>query len=227
MRSSASPDKAPQRGRYSPRMETGEVTLRPATPGDAEFLAWGLNEAAGGLFDSLFGRRSSTILATVVAQPVHAFSFEHAVVAEVANEPLGFCQGMPEGTPGGTAEIVAAARLRAIRAVAVAVLGWPVFAALERHQPGEWYLQAVAVRPQARGLGLGSALFRDAINRAADAGCDTLTLDVDAANEGAIALYERMGLQVTSTSRRAVLLGGVRVHRMSAPVGSDVRRPPG
>lgn len=39
-------------------METGAAVLRPATSGDAEFLAWGLNEAAGGLFDSLLGKRA-------------------------------------------------------------------------------------------------------------------------------------------------------------------------
>jgi ribosomal protein S18 acetylase RimI-like enzyme len=120
---------------------------------------------------------------------------------------------------------VAAARLRAIRAFSLAVLGWPVFAALERHQPGEWYLQAVAVRPQARGLGLGSTLLRDALTRAVAADCDTLTLDVDVANEGAIALYERLGLEVVSTSRRAVLLGDVRVHRMAVTVKSSDSHP--
>ncbi len=206
-------------------METGAAVLRPATSGDAEFLAWGLNEAAGGLFDSLLGKRGPVILATVIAQPIHAFSFEHAVVAEVSGEPLGFCQGFPEGTPTGTGAIVAAARLRAIRAFSLAVLGWPVFAALERHQQGEWYLQAVAVRPQARGLGLGSALFQEALTRAVAADCDTLTLDVDVANEGAIALYERLGLQVVSTSPRAVLLGGVRVHRMAIMVNSSESQP--
>ncbi|MDQ1308619.1 MAG: hypothetical protein QG671_4454 [Actinomycetota bacterium] len=206
-------------------METRAVVLRPATAGDAGFLAWGLNEAAGGLFDSLLGKRGPAILAAVIAQPVHAYSFEHAVVAEASGEPLGFCQGFPDGTPAGTGAMVAAARLRAVRAFSVAVLGWPVFAALERHQPGEWYLQAVAVRPQARGLGLGSTLLRDALTRAVAADCDTLTLDVDVANEGAIALYERLGLEVVSTSRRAVLLGDVRVHRMAVTVKSSDSHP--
>ena len=100
----------------------------------------------------------------------------------------------------------------------LALLGRPVFSALDRHSPGEWYLQAIAVRSLARGSGVGRLLFADAFTRAARAGCETLALDVDAANVRARALYERLGLRVRSSSRKAVLLGGVRVHRMAAAV---------
>lgn len=197
---------------------SGDVHLRAASVGDTDFLAWGLNEAAGGLFVTMLGKRAPAILGSVVSQPTHDFSFEHAVVAMKAGSPVGFCQGMPYGTPSGTDALMRVAGIRSIRAMAVALFGRPVFSALERRSPGEWYLQAIAVPPHARGLGVGQLLFADAFRRAAVAGCRTLTLDVDAANSRARALYERLGLQVVYSSGKAVLLDGAQIHRMSAPV---------
>lgn len=199
-------------------LASGDVHLRAATIGDADFLAWGLNEAAGGLFVTMLGRRAPAILGAVVSQPAHEFSFEHAVVAVKAGSPVGFCQGMPYGTPSGTDALMRVAGIRSIRAGAVALLGRPVFSALERHSPGEWYLQAIAVQSQSRGFGVGQMLFADAFRRAAVAGCHTLTLDVDATNTRARALYERLGLHVVHSSGKAVLLDGAQIHRMSAPV---------
>jgi ribosomal protein S18 acetylase RimI-like enzyme len=190
--------------------------LRPAGPHDTQFLAWGLDEAAGGLFTTMFGARSGAILATVVAQPEHAYSFQHATVAEVDGQERGFCQGWPYGTPAGDGALMRAGRIRSIRAAAVSILGRPALAALDRHAPGEWYLQAIAVHPAARGHGIGQALFAEAVTRARSAGCTTLTLDVDAANVRARSLYERLGLLVVSVSPRALLPGGTRVQRMSA-----------
>ena len=192
--------------------------LRRATPADADLLAWGLNEAAGGLFDVLLGRRASHILASIMSQPTHAFSFEHAVLFEMNAVPVGMCQGFPYGTPEGVRAFVHAAKLRTFRAAIVAGLGWPVFAAMSHHSPGEWYLQAIAVRANARGMGVGATLLANATSRAIRAGCDALTLDVDAKNVRAKALYEREGFQERSLSPRAPLAGGARVYRMSKPV---------
>ena len=76
------------------------------------------------------------------------------------------------------------------------------------------------MHPSARGSGVGRALLGNAVGRARSAGCAALALDVDVANVRARALYERLGLAVVSTSARAVLLGGTRVHRMSAPLAA-------
>ncbi len=203
--------------------DTGSVApnpaqLRPAEPEDCPFLAWGLDEAAGGLFTTMFGARSSTILGRVMTQPGHTYSFEHATVAEVDGQVRGFCLGWPQGTHSGDGALLRAAGPRAARAAAVTLLGWPALATLDRHAPGEWYLLAIAVHPRARGTGVGHTLFADAITRARSVGCSVLTLDVDVKNTRARGLYEQLGLVVESTSARAVLLGGTRVHRMGAPL---------
>ena len=52
---------------------------------------------------------------------------------------------------------------------------------------------AVAVVPNARGLGVGSALLRALLERARDDGYAALSLAVDRHNEGAIGLYRQFG----------------------------------
>jgi ribosomal protein S18 acetylase RimI-like enzyme len=52
---------------------------------------------------------------------------------------------------------------------------------------------AVAVVPNARGLGVGSALMRALLERAREDGYAALSLAVDRHNEGAIGLYRQFG----------------------------------
>ena len=52
---------------------------------------------------------------------------------------------------------------------------------------------AVAVVPNARGLGVGSALLRGLLERAREDGHAALSLAVDRHNEGAIGLYRQFG----------------------------------
>lgn len=79
-------------------VRTGPV-LRAAVPDDAALLAWGLGEAADGLFATMLGRRAGAILTKVMSQATHEYSFQHAAVAELDGAPAGVCQGFPAGTP--------------------------------------------------------------------------------------------------------------------------------
>ncbi len=54
---------------------------------------------------------------------------------------------------------------------------------------------AVAVVPNARGKGVGSALLAALLERARADGHEALSLSVDRHNEGAIALYEQVGFR--------------------------------
>jgi ribosomal protein S18 acetylase RimI-like enzyme len=59
---------------------------------------------------------------------------------------------------------------------------------------------AVAVVPNARGLGVGSALMRALLERAREDGYSALSLAVDRHNEGAIGLYRQFGfVQIAET----------------------------
>ncbi len=63
-----------------------------------------------------------------------------------------------------------------------------------------WHLMNVAVDPDARRRGLGSALLAAMIERAGEDA--PYTLEVRTSNFGAIAMYERFGFRAAGTRRR-------------------------
>jgi len=191
------------------------ATLRPARfdERDAQAYATYLNAAADGFFAELFGAQWRRIIAQVALVPGHDLSLDNVVMAEVDGRTVGSCAG------GEDAEIplgllVRASGWRAIRAAAVWIAGFPTTSWLSKREPGDWNLQSVAVAPDARGAGVGAALFADALGRARAAGARRMVLDVRVGNDGAKRLYERLGMRVMGTSPALTLPGVHRVHRM-------------
>jgi ribosomal protein S18 acetylase RimI-like enzyme len=66
------------------------------------------------------------------------------------------------------------------------------------HAAGDCWLEDLYVRESARRSGLGAAVVEKALGRARERGCERVELDVNEANAGAIALYERFGFSVFS-----------------------------
>jgi ribosomal protein S18 acetylase RimI-like enzyme len=66
----------------------------------------------------------------------------------------------------------------------------PVFDWPDRLKVGDIY-----VREQYRGTGLGRTLIERARERAVDAGCGQLVLDVDVDNERALGFYDSLGFE--------------------------------
>lgn len=64
---------------------------------------------------------------------------------------------------------------------------------LKRTVPGSWYIAALAVFPENRGLKVGQHLLRGAEACARDDGADEITLMVASFNPDARRLYERVG----------------------------------
>jgi ribosomal protein S18 acetylase RimI-like enzyme len=65
---------------------------------------------------------------------------------------------------------------------------------------------AIAVVPNARGKGIGSALLEALVARAREAGHDAISLSVDKLNEGAIHLYEQYGFERVSEDDTSVTM---------------------
>ncbi|MHB0858126.1 MAG: GNAT family N-acetyltransferase [Anaerolineae bacterium] len=66
---------------------------------------------------------------------------------------------------------------------------------------GEVYLSALAVKPEARGQGVGTALLNEVLAYAQELGKSTIGLEVIDTNPGARRLYERMGFVVIKRQR--------------------------
>lgn len=65
----------------------------------------------------------------------------------------------------------------------------------------EIHINNVAILPELRGRGIGTALMRRVMEEARRLGAKRATLEVRASNEGARKLYERLGFYVAATRR--------------------------
>jgi ribosomal protein S18 acetylase RimI-like enzyme len=193
-----------------------DVILRDARrdPKDEAAVAWDLETATDRMFSAMLGSRWEATLRAVVAQPGHAWSVERARIAEIDGATVGVLLGGPATTPEPADSLGLPWGWTRLRLLAVGLACQPFLSFMSRHEPGEWYLPAMSVKPEARGKGVGATLLDDAVTRAGEAGATSITLDVDAKNSGARRLYEKHGFVVTGVSPTAWLAGGVRVQRM-------------
>ena len=65
----------------------------------------------------------------------------------------------------------------------------------------EIHINNVAIRPQFRGRGMGTALMRHVLAQAKVLGARRATLEVRASNIGALRLYQRLGFYVEARRR--------------------------
>ncbi|HET7368446.1 MAG TPA: GNAT family N-acetyltransferase [Gaiella sp.] len=112
----------------------------------------------------------------------------------------------PEDTGPGPVALYVKAWGRPGDAAMIAIDGgFPAGAAwyrlFSRNRPGYGFVDertpelAIAVVPNARGKGVGSALLEALLERARTEGHDAISLSVDRNNAGAIELYERYGFE--------------------------------
>lgn len=85
---------------------------------------------------------------------------------------------------------------------------WLEAAEKKRHRGGLW---GMYVRPASRGRGVGGALVRHVLDRAAAAGLEQVHLGVGAGNSAARALYEACGFVAYGTEPRALKIGAAYV----------------
>ncbi len=167
------------------------VTIRKATPGDAELLVRVIDMASEGLLPTLWeamapeGMDATAVGLSMVSAQDGEFSFANGFVLENDGKPIGGMIGYPlPDTPKPPDPAVPAA-----------------FAPIEELTnlaPSHWYVNVVALDPAWRGNGLGSALLDEAEGQALSAKCPGMALIVAASNAVARHAYERAGfLEVT------------------------------
>lgn len=74
------------------------------------------------------------------------------------------------------------------------------FVELEKRSIGTWYINALAVFAEHRGLGLGTQLMKRVERLALDSGYEKMSIQVYAQNHGAVKLYKRLGYTQSASS---------------------------
>ena len=195
------------------------VVLRPARPEPAEGEAFAryVEIAADDLFRVLFGARSQPIIARAYLRPGHDLSHEHVVFAEKSGSLVGMVSGYTASQHRDTSdsELMKAAGVAGwIRMLALTPFAYGLLRFMNRLDDGDFYVQAIAVDESTRGEGVGSQLLDLAEQRARDASCRRLTLDVSSTNAGARRLYERRGMTVEAESPGIAFVPDSSVYRM-------------
>ncbi|MDD3119483.1 MAG: GNAT family N-acetyltransferase [Victivallales bacterium] len=162
--------------------------IRPAQPGDSDFLAELAVMASGGLIPAVLGDLATgwtpaAMLALLLRMENDTYSWRNAVVAEAGGQPVGMALAYPALNAmvrgGVTAETSAHRELMR------------PFQELSDHE--SYYLCSLAVLPSRRGGGIGAALLAAVAGQAREQGYPALTLHVLARNHRAVAFYRRNG----------------------------------
>ena len=172
-------------------------TIRQADLSDAEDLAKLINLAGEGIPNWLWTRACTddqTPLDIGIERAKRTeggFSYTKAMVADLHGSPAGMVLSYPiaEAPTDNPDDLPA-----------------PIapFVALEKLSVGTWYINALAVFPEAQNRGLGTKLLAAAESLATAYEYTKMSIQVYAQNTGAVRLYERHGYVLTA--REAVRL---------------------
>mgnify|MGYP001814696991 CR=1 FL=1 len=203
-------------------MTSEPVTLRPAVATIDEGLLYAryLNVSADGAFRALLGRQYDRVIAEAYLSPGHDLSYETAVFAERSGRIAGVASGYTshQHEQASDEPLRRAAGFRMLRMAAFSVLGRGMKKFIKTVPDGDYYLQAIAVDNQYRGLGIGSTLLDHSEETGRASGCARFVLDVAEKNTGARQLYERRGMEVEAKSPSILLIPNTRACRMVKPL---------
>lgn len=186
------------------------ITTRPATAGDAPFLAWVMQEAARshlerGIWDRLFpgedGPRLEILAAIANTERVHFSHYGRFRVLEVDGEPA-CAMSAYENSQHGMAVLSAAIaetltglgwspeemQAMAQRGVSFALTGYP-------NEDGLWIIEWVATRPEYRGRALVKRLMNEVLDIGRDHGFQRAQIGYLLGNVRAKRAYEGVGFR--------------------------------
>jgi ribosomal protein S18 acetylase RimI-like enzyme len=199
---------------------TRELAIRPATPADAQFLAWTAQEAdrahtGKGSLDLIFDLEESErldILAALTTSDVDSY-LHHSrfLVADLDDQPAAALSGyVAADLPTDSFEAATRHTLRQ--------RGWPAerinsLIARKRYFSSNYFrvpepsdtlrVEWVAARPQARRRGLIQRLLISLLEAARDRGMPTAHVGTPLGNTPAIRAYERAGFTIYAEARHA------------------------
>jgi ribosomal protein S18 acetylase RimI-like enzyme len=203
------------------------VSLRPAVPFDANAASALIYETMPTLGEYLFGQPDAEgtirVLAVLFREPGHLLSYQFSTLAEAAGKIVGIAQSLPSADLAkATARMVrVCGKCFGLRsALRLAWRGFPL--AFEPDaEPGEWYVNTLAVASSRRNRGVGRALLENAERQARERSLPVCSLSVMLHNTGAKKFYEQVGYRAVRKHISRFRSPGVKYtgfYRMIKPV---------
>lgn len=176
---------------------TSEIGVRRATRSDGAILARLIDIAGDGIPTHLWGASAGPGETALdvgrrrAERDEGGFSFRNAMLAEIDGAVAGLLLGyrQPDFFDDGNMDLLPPIVQPLVE--------------LEAAAPGSWYLNALAVLPNAQGRGVGRRLLAEADRLAAESGAPLLSVIVASENGRAFSLYRQHGFR--EIDRRAVV----------------------
>lgn len=182
--------------------QDGKIIIRQAKPIPEEGLQYAkyLNVAAEGFFKSMLGNATYDIISEAYVKSNNDYSFENTYFIEYDNSIVGMISGytktQKDGFDGKILSRSAAGSKLKIRIFTIT--GRILSHFIGPKSNDEYYIQAIAISNDMRGMGLGQKLLNYIERFCLEKGCSVLSLDVSSKNTTAIKAYNKFGMKVSS-----------------------------
>jgi len=181
------------------------IMIRKGLPQDAQDFTNLILLSESGLFPAVFGSKVKNVLQRLFRQRRNLFSFEHSYFIEVDDTKSGMALGYDWKTLRGEEWRTGLLLIKYMKLEFFARI-LSLLKALSltgKVEDNEYYVSNIAVYPEFRGANLGTNLLLKVEEEAKSCGATKMALDVEADNQGAIKLYNRLGYSVVGKPRRA------------------------
>ena len=173
------------------------IEIRKAAPGDAALFSE-LLLISSPLFPVVFGKGIDKALEHCFVRTSNVFSHEYVSIAEVDGKAAGMLLGYSwqkkyEHTFITGWMLIMELGISVVERIPAIIESGRVSGTVNE---GEYYISNVATLPDFRGMGVGSALLAHAEKLALGCGANTIALEVDRKNAGALRLYKKSGYEV-------------------------------
>jgi len=185
------------------------IMLRKGLPEDAQDFTNLILLSAPNLFPAIFGSSVGSVLQNLFRQRKNLFSFEHSYFIEVDGKKVGVIIGYGWKTEREEEWRTGLLLIKHMKLEFFTKI-LSLLRALsmgDRTKGDEYYISNVAVYPEFRGNHLGTNLLLKMEEEAKRYGAEKIALDVEADNQGAIKLYNRLSYSIVGESRRAKING--------------------